>query len=284
MVKKICEISKGEILKIQINKKGKKNKNNIVTLDSFTKGFNEWLIKKQSEGEYIEQPLMDKRYLSRWINNKPKMKRDKIEMFADYFDVDPEYLECTQYSERRGDQDDPDILKENERLTERFEKEEALIRFLLCYSMDIMPSSIVTTQDDRVYRYVDDYVVYEVSKNIKSDIEKYEFLLPDGEKVEMTSKQLVQLIDDAAWYIECLARRIKDNNDQKTDQYYKELSKTFTKGEKRNMINLTFGEVQKLLEEIRSEHPTDNDSDLSQIELITYAYLKGYEAAKKKER
>ena len=50
------------------------------------------------------------------------------------------------------------------------------------------------------------------------------------------------------------------------------------------MNELTFGEVQRILEEIRSEHPTGNDSDYSQLELTAYAYLKGYEAAKKKER
>ena len=42
---------------------------------------------------------------------------------------------------------------------------------------------------------------------------------------------------------------------------------------------MTFGDAVKILEDIRREHPTENDSNYSQLELTTYAYIKGYEAA-----
>lgn len=66
--------------------------------------FNAWLKEKKREGKYLEQPDLTNPHISRWIKwDGVKMRPDKIKMFSDYFNIDPEYLACTSPEKQKRD-------------------------------------------------------------------------------------------------------------------------------------------------------------------------------------
>ena len=59
----------------------------------FINTFSQWKD-KQEQYQNIKYPT--ERDISRWINEKVMMRKQKIDMFADYFNVDYDYLACNQ--------------------------------------------------------------------------------------------------------------------------------------------------------------------------------------------
>lgn len=64
------------------------------TRNEFLYLFNRWLKDQQENGRYLEQPKkgVTSKDLSRWTTGKVKMRKTKLDMFADYFGIAPDQI------------------------------------------------------------------------------------------------------------------------------------------------------------------------------------------------
>lgn len=60
----------------------------------FLTQFNGWLKEQQKNGKYLDQPKEGfiSPDFSRWITGKVKMRKAKLDMFAEYFGIAPEQI------------------------------------------------------------------------------------------------------------------------------------------------------------------------------------------------
>ena len=58
----------------------------------FVELFNSWLKEQRKAGKYKDQPDISKPNLSRWITGSVKMRKTKLDMFADYFGIAPDQI------------------------------------------------------------------------------------------------------------------------------------------------------------------------------------------------
>lgn len=214
-VKKVEEISSGKRLAELINERYETDKD-------FCKDLSFWLsdeennknkkgkpyVKSKSKDEvpYIYESRISEYKKGKTIND------DRIEMFSRFFNVDPEYLKCTQIEKHKNNTINPFTPERIEQLKERFEKIEYLRNFLLDYSFDIMPSFV---EDNSSYRFIADNCIYEVSGAINSRIESYKILSPKQDIIDMTENQLNCFMDELASYAEYLLWKNKDNSGHK---------------------------------------------------------------------
>lgn len=137
-------ITTGQRLKQLVSEMNISNKEFIRQLQT-------WLKEKQATGEYREEPEILEKDFSRWTReDKPvQMRINKIRMFADFFGVDPEYLQCKQVSRNKHDFSGFDNQIDSRALqkqVEEAEKESSWIELLkiLGYSVDLVPTEIET--------------------------------------------------------------------------------------------------------------------------------------------
>ena len=144
----IDEISTGIRLKQLLEERNLSNKR-------FVKQFNLWLENEQSKGNYTDEPELREKDFSRWTrkNNPVQMRDNKIKMFADFFGVDENYLNCTQVEKRQTDRIDFSQfdrlvdLEELRRGVEAAEREDYIIDLLknLGYAITEIPIGIKDT-------------------------------------------------------------------------------------------------------------------------------------------
>lgn len=133
---KVESISTGQRLKQLVSEMNISNK-------EFIRQLNTWLKEKQAAGEYREQPEIKEKDLSRWTRkeNPVHMRTDKIKLFADFFNVNVDYLQCKQVNKDR-----PAFKSWSEEEIIAFRKEQVLIELLktIGYSFDLVPTEIET--------------------------------------------------------------------------------------------------------------------------------------------
>ena len=91
-------LSVGKRLKILIEEQN-------ISKKEFVRQFNIWLESQQEKGRYKESPKLTEKDLSRWTKDRVNMRHDKIEMFADFFNVDVDYLACKQLEKHKDESD-----------------------------------------------------------------------------------------------------------------------------------------------------------------------------------
>ena len=185
----------------------------------FVKNFNNWLKEKQLQGKYIDQPDLDTGHLSRWLNKKEKNKKgkysmpkiDKIQMFADYFKVDPEYLACTQYDKHK-----PDIHEISMEDIKKQEETDALIAFLENYGFKIHVRLSDTEAHSVENQYcIIDNCIYREVLYFESHFTEYEIIYPDKKKIIISAEKFELFSMDTVKYIKYLLNEMRDNSSHK---------------------------------------------------------------------
>lgn len=170
-------ITTGQRLKQLVSERDISNKEFIRQLKT-------WLKEKQAAGEYREEPEISEKDFSRWTReDKPvQMRINKIRMFADFFGVDPEYLQCKQVSRNKPDfsefdnQIDLKVLQkpveEAEKAMSWIEKERSWIELLriLGYSVDLVPAEIET---DDCFQFIDGDLLVTAIESYPIDFEPH---------------------------------------------------------------------------------------------------------------
>ena len=214
-VKKVEEISPGKRLTELINERYERDKD-------FCKDLSFWLSdetnnRNQKGKPYVkskskdEVPYIYESRISEYKKGMP-INDDRIEMFSRFFNVDPEYLKCTQIEKHKKNINNPFTPKRIEQLKEQFEKIEYLRNFLLEYSFDIMPNIV---ENNNSYRFISDNCIYEISGAIDPKIESYKVLSPKQDIIEMNENQLNCFMDELAKYAEYLLWKNNDNSGHK---------------------------------------------------------------------
>ena len=143
-------LSVGERLKTLIEERN-------ISKKEFVRQFNLWLEDQQEKGKYTESPKLTEKDLSRWTKGRVNMRHDKIEMFADFFQVDVDYLACKQLDKNRCD-----FSKFDKRINwdqiwkdvEEIKKKEPWLQLLKDkgYVLDTVPTTWYTD----VFQFIDD--------------------------------------------------------------------------------------------------------------------------------
>lgn len=179
----------------------------------FTKKFNEFLVEKQKDGLYTDQPILKKEHVSRWVRDRVKMGEAKIRMFADFFGVDYEYLACKQYDKHKPDT--LPISKEDIRERENFD---SMINFLELngYKVEISCIADVHSPVDIQKCIVDGYIC-EAVVTFESVPESFDITFPDKKVVRISADIFEKFVKDTIKYIKFSLNEICDSSNQETD-------------------------------------------------------------------
>lgn len=198
-IKKVSEIDVGRILKQLIDERGYKNQR------EFTNAFNDWLGSIQTE-----QPPVTEKDVSRWINGTVKPRNNKLELFAQFFDVNVGYLQCKEH--RKGVRHSSKTLKLWDSMpdmqvdmaaikkAEQFEKLQAYCE-TLGYKFEYVPTKEEVIAYDA--EIVDDGKIYsvEITDTIGTDPDTI-VVFPDGSTVTPDEDTLKKFIENVNHVLE----------------------------------------------------------------------------------
>ena len=207
-IKQIAKISTGTRLKELIQESYPSNK-------AFLEVFNSWLDKNNKNKRYInsKNPELTPKDLSRWVNNRVEMEERKKQMFADFFNVDVEYLQCTQIEKTRSDYSKFNINPEEiKQIQEKYEAIDYLIKFLNMHGFDIMEDTYKTDKD--VIQFIDNNVIYEMETTERTDILTYKVLYPNGDLIIVPASDIDSFMKSIVDYIDFSLQKLRNNNSQ----------------------------------------------------------------------
>lgn len=187
------------------------------TQETFLEDLEIW---KDDHSDYKKINLPQPRDFSRWAKDDGvQMRSKRIQMFADYFGVDFDYLNCTQIETHRSldrladdweglDQviDLAELLKE----VQQYQNHEKIISLLkqLGYKIDFIPTS--SEMDSTTHQFLDNRTIYTVEVVIDSGTDWVVSLTyPDGTEQEITESEFNGLLSDFKKYIDFSMERIK---------------------------------------------------------------------------
>ena len=164
---KIEPISVGNRLKDLIEEQ-------TISKKEFVRQFNQWLENQQENGKYIEQPKLTEKDLSRWTKGRVNMRQDKIEMFANFFGVDVNYLACTQLDKHKPDlnkYDNQINLEQLRKAVEEIEKKKPWLQLLK--EKGYVLKTIPITWNTEEFQFLDDGQIITAVDSIGEDPETY---------------------------------------------------------------------------------------------------------------
>ena len=168
-------ISVGKRIKMEIHDKYKSNK-------QFVKQINAWLEEQRKVGRYKEQPDVLEGHLSRWLREKDpvQMRDDKIEMFADFLEVDVDYLACKQLEKHKVKPDFSKFDIDFDQLwkdVEEIKKKKPWLQLLKDkgYALDTVPTTYYTDK----FQFLDDGQIITAVDSIGEDPETH-IMDPEG--------------------------------------------------------------------------------------------------------
>lgn len=191
------------------------NESGFVTQKQFVESFAVWKSKKT---EYGSIPDPEEKDISRWIKGVVKIpNKSKRIMFADFFDVDVEYLECTQLekkkpkkSKKQINQDSiydkwatklsPDSIKSSEN---ELKKSEHLIPFLegLGYMVEFVPED--NEINEHIYEIIRDNEILTIQalSTYETDF-SVDITYPNGTTKNLTYGSFEELINRIEKFIQ----------------------------------------------------------------------------------
>ena len=197
-VKNVEELSTGKLLKQLIDEGGFK------TQKDFTNKFNDWL----STSKHFDQPPIAEKDLSRWINGTVKPRTAKLILFADFFNVDVEYLKCTQ-SRRFHSKQLPDFSKfqdTNDELIQSIKEQQQFEKFKqYCETLGYKFEFLATNSEKVTYEteILENGKLYtlEITDEIGTSPELV-IVYPDGIEITPTHEQIKQFMENVNHVLE----------------------------------------------------------------------------------
>lgn len=182
--------------------------------NTFLDAFAIW---KDDHPKYSKIKTPSAKDLSRWLNDTVRMRPNRIHMFADYFSVDFEYLDCTQLEPKkkkgRGKQT---ILTSVERWDKEIDTDAlvkelmevegdlTLIEFLksMSYLIEFSPRSSEPSSSSSVEQLLINKTIYTIEHTVDTP-EAWAITLtyPNGTVQEVTNSELDSLLTGIRKYI-----------------------------------------------------------------------------------
>ena len=117
---------------------------------------------------YEGNPPFNPHSISNWVNGGTlrRNKKEILQQLSDIFNVDPEYLECTQVEKRKPSPSYPSI---NDKLANDLKKLEGFTEYL--NSIGIKYSFITSSGHTEIFEYIDSGYLYTVEDTVGDSIE-----------------------------------------------------------------------------------------------------------------
>lgn len=200
-IKEVIQLSVGQRLSDLIQEGIQKG--DFSSQKGFIRCFNEWIADKHAN----ETPITEKD-LSRWKNDKVKPRLNKIELFAEFFNVNTDYLLCKEYRKPRISkkplsveqikEDYSNFDRQNPNLLEEIKKQQKLEDFQkYCEQLGFKFNRIVAdkepiTWEDEVIKDGKLFTL-EITDDSVSDV-TLEVIYPNGGKVRPSINQFEEII------------------------------------------------------------------------------------------
>lgn len=132
---------------------------------------------------YKDNPPFNPHTISNWIHGGSlrRNRKEILQQLSDIFDVDPEYLECTQVEKRK---EKPSFSSDN-KLADNLKKLEGFIEYL--ESIDIKYNYTTTTGHIEVFQFIDSGYLYTVEDTV-GDEGEVQFSI-EGKTITLSEKE-----------------------------------------------------------------------------------------------
>lgn len=189
----VVELSTGSRLKELIQDSSSSQKD-------FIRKFNDWL-----QDRHPDHPYVTEKDISRWITGKVKPRKSKIQLFAEYFDVDVDFLECKTSTRKKRTVSPVDFKKlhppvDDQKLREEWKHEERLSCFkAYCETFGFRFEYEPTTGQEVTHQhtFVDNGVQYTVELTEQEGTDPdLVIVFPDGEKITCTDQAFNNLVQN----------------------------------------------------------------------------------------
>ena len=133
---------------------------------------------------YEDNPPFNPHTISTWVQDKGSLRRNRreiLQQLSDIFDVDPEYLECTQVEKRKVK---PSFPSDN-KLADTLKKLEGFIEYL--ESIGIKYNYTTSTGHIEVFQYIDSGYLYTVEDTV-GDEGEVQFSI-EGKTITLSEKE-----------------------------------------------------------------------------------------------
>lgn len=179
--------------------------------------------KKVSNGTVAHYVGVSKTAVSDWRTGKhplTRFKEETLEKLAQEFDVDVEYLKCTQI-ERRKDpapsaarkrsakarlknqlkritpEEKAQIRKQLQEAKERGEKINGAIQLCSAFDITIEPEIIDSHEEEYTYQIIEDNTIYTIqqTEDVTRESENFTVFFPDGSESIRSADQIISLYE-----------------------------------------------------------------------------------------
>ena len=209
--RKICNANTPEIFKRLI-------KTRYSTQKEFRKEFVKWLHQQQLSGKYTDQNDICDTTITRYVTGQQQMRFERLKMFADFFNVDPEYLEGVQAEERLSDHGKEyyEIKKKLELLAKDYAKFKSFCEILAEHDIYLWPKESKT--ESFTFPHIDNGMLYEGKMTYPTDALTYGVECSEFGELELSRDQYLRFKNELFRYAKYYLKGIKDNSSHpKTD-------------------------------------------------------------------
>ncbi len=138
-----------------------------ITSKEFVHQFNIW---KESNEKYKEINDIGERDVSRWLTKRVRLTDQRLQQFADFFDVDLEYLKCFQTDRRKVDFSKFDDLNRKE-FVKSVKEHNKFIDYLNVAGYKVEEETSPIAGEVETFEVIDDEHLYTIEDLVATEFE-----------------------------------------------------------------------------------------------------------------